>query len=56
MPHDSGSRHERERERQIRAVQAQMNQQERTTRTGLFWLSVLAAVAFIGLGVCLVNL
>jgi hypothetical protein len=42
MAEDSELRHERE--------------QERTTRTGLFWLSILAAVAFIGIGFCLVNL
>jgi hypothetical protein len=33
-----------------------MDKQERATRTGLFRLSILAAVAFIGLCFCLVNL
>jgi hypothetical protein len=55
MPHYSEPRHEREQERRIKAVHAEMNEQERTTRNGLFWLSILAAVAFIGICFCLVN-
>lgn len=56
MPEDSEPRHEREQERRIKAIEAEMDEQEQTTRTGLFWLSILAAVAFIGIGFCLVNL
>lgn len=56
MAEDRELRHEREQERRIKAIEAEMDEQERTTRTGLFWLSFLAAVAFIGIGFCLANL
>ena len=56
MAEDSELRHEREQERRIKAIEAEMVEQARTTRTGLFWLSILAAAAFIGIVFCLVNL
>jgi hypothetical protein len=56
MPRDNDLRYERERELRIKAVQAQLNQQEKATRVGLFWLSISAAIVFIGAGYCLVNL
>lgn len=56
MPHNSGSGHEREQEHRIKAVRAQLNWGERATRTGLFWLTIVAAMAFMAVGFCLVNL
>lgn len=48
--------YERERECRIKAVQAQMSQQERTTRVGVFWLSILATIVLIGAGGHLISL
>jgi len=56
MPCNNDLRHEREREQRIKAVQAQLKQQEMVTRVGLVWLSILAVIVFIGAGVCLVSL
>jgi hypothetical protein len=56
MTHTRGAGDEAEKEQRIKAVQAELDQQERKTRNGLFWLSVLGSVAFLAAIFVLVRL
>ena len=45
-----------DKETRLDALKARMARQERTTRTSLLWLTIMASLALIGLGLCVRNL